>query len=94
MSNAPTVAISASRVWKSFGSTVDSLRELLDELHEARVAVEQLSIHTPDLDDWLTSGPSASTTGAEQPSQPERDNPPPSETRFLTPSDAHPSHSS
>ncbi len=31
--------------------TVDCLRELLDELHEARVAVERLSIHTPDLDD-------------------------------------------
>jgi ABC-2 type transport system ATP-binding protein len=31
--------------------TVDSLRELLDELHQARIAVERLSIHTPDLDD-------------------------------------------
>jgi ABC-2 type transport system ATP-binding protein len=31
--------------------TVDSLRVLLDELHEARIAVERLSIHTPDLDD-------------------------------------------
>jgi ABC-2 type transport system ATP-binding protein len=31
--------------------TVDSLRELLEELHEARIAVERLSIHTPDLDD-------------------------------------------
>jgi ABC-2 type transport system ATP-binding protein len=31
--------------------TVDSLRGLLDELHEARIPVEQLSIHTPDLDD-------------------------------------------
>jgi ABC-2 type transport system ATP-binding protein len=31
--------------------TVDSLRELLDELHEARISVERLSIHTPDLDD-------------------------------------------
>ena len=31
--------------------TVDSLRELLDELHEARIAVDHLSIHTPDLDD-------------------------------------------
>jgi len=31
--------------------SVDSLRELLDELHEARVAVDHLSIHTPDLDD-------------------------------------------
>ena len=31
--------------------TVDSLRGLLDELHEARITVERLSIHTPDLDD-------------------------------------------
>ena len=31
--------------------TVDSLRGLLDELHDARIDVERLSIHTPDLDD-------------------------------------------
>ena len=31
--------------------TVDSLRHLLNELHEARIVVERLSIHTPDLDD-------------------------------------------
>ncbi len=31
--------------------TVDSLRELLDELHQARIDVERLSVHTPDLDD-------------------------------------------
>jgi ABC-2 type transport system ATP-binding protein len=31
--------------------TVDSLRELLDELYQARIGVERLSIHTPDLDD-------------------------------------------
>jgi len=31
--------------------TVDSLRGLLDELHQARIPVERLSIHTPDLDD-------------------------------------------
>jgi ABC-2 type transport system ATP-binding protein len=31
--------------------TVDALRELLDELHEAHIDVERLSIHTPDLDD-------------------------------------------
>jgi len=31
--------------------TVDSLRDLLDELHKARISVERLSIHTPDLDD-------------------------------------------
>jgi ABC-2 type transport system ATP-binding protein len=31
--------------------TVDSLRDLLNELHEARIPVGRLSIHTPDLDD-------------------------------------------
>jgi ABC-2 type transport system ATP-binding protein len=31
--------------------TVDALRELLDGLHGARIDVERLSIHTPDLDD-------------------------------------------
>ena len=31
--------------------TVDALRELLEELHEAHIDVERLSIHTPDLDD-------------------------------------------
>jgi ABC-2 type transport system ATP-binding protein len=30
---------------------VDSLRELLNELHAADIDVERLSIHTPDLDD-------------------------------------------
>jgi ABC-2 type transport system ATP-binding protein len=30
---------------------VDSLRELLDELHGAHIDVERLTIHTPDLDD-------------------------------------------
>lgn len=33
------------------GDSVDSLRELLDGLHEARIDVERLSIHTADLDD-------------------------------------------
>jgi ABC-2 type transport system ATP-binding protein len=32
-------------------AAVDSLRELLDKLHQARIDVERLSIHTPDLDD-------------------------------------------
>jgi len=31
--------------------TVGSLRDLLDQLHEAAVSVERLSIHNPDLDD-------------------------------------------
>jgi ABC-2 type transport system ATP-binding protein len=31
--------------------SVDSLRELLDELHVAHIDVERLTVHTPDLDD-------------------------------------------
>jgi len=31
--------------------TVDSLRALLDELHEAGISVERFTLHTPDLDD-------------------------------------------
>jgi ABC-2 type transport system ATP-binding protein len=31
--------------------TVDSLRDLLNELHEASISVERFTIHTPDLDD-------------------------------------------
>jgi ABC-2 type transport system ATP-binding protein len=30
---------------------VDSLRELLDDVHRAGIEVERLSMHTPDLDD-------------------------------------------
>jgi ABC-2 type transport system ATP-binding protein len=49
---------------------VDSLRELLDNLHDARIDVERLSIHTPDLDDvflavtgsHVTSRPDANAT--------------------------------
>jgi ABC-2 type transport system ATP-binding protein len=43
--------------------TVDSLRELLDELHEARIAVERLSIHTPDLDDVFLAVTGSRVTG-------------------------------
>ncbi|MGO9789868.1 MAG: hypothetical protein ACLP8S_10365 [Solirubrobacteraceae bacterium] len=39
-----------------------SLRELLDELHEARIAVERLSIHAPDLDD-MAAGEGVTLTG-------------------------------
>jgi ABC-2 type transport system ATP-binding protein len=31
--------------------TVESLRDLLDQLHAASLDVERLSIHHPDLDD-------------------------------------------
>ncbi len=43
--------------------SVDSLRELLDELHEARIAVERLSIHTPDLDDVFLAVTGSHVTG-------------------------------
>jgi ABC-2 type transport system ATP-binding protein len=43
--------------------TVDSLRELLDQLHEARIAVERLSIHTPDLDDVFLAVTGSHVTG-------------------------------
>jgi ABC-2 type transport system ATP-binding protein len=43
--------------------TVDSLRELLGELHEARIAVERLSIHTPDLDDVFFAVTGSHVTG-------------------------------
>jgi ABC-2 type transport system ATP-binding protein len=48
--------------------SVDSLRELLDELHRARVEVERLSIHTPDLDDVFFT-----VTGSHVSAQPDRD---------------------
>lgn len=34
-----------------YDGSVAALRRLLDELGDARIQVEQLSIHTPDLDD-------------------------------------------
>jgi ABC-2 type transport system ATP-binding protein len=44
--------------------TVDSLRELLNELQEARIAVEGLSIHTPDLDDVFLAVTGSHVTGS------------------------------
>lgn len=44
--------------------TVDSLRELLDELHEAQIVVERLSIHTPDLDDVFLAVTGSHVTGS------------------------------
>jgi ABC-2 type transport system ATP-binding protein len=56
--------------------TVESLRELLDELHLSRIDVERVSIHSPDLDDvffavtgnYVTSRPAVdlTTQGAAQ----------------------------
>jgi len=43
--------------------SVDSLRRLLDELHEARIDVERLSIHTPDLDDVFFAVTGSHATG-------------------------------
>jgi ABC-2 type transport system ATP-binding protein len=43
--------------------TVDSLRELLEELHGARIAVERLSVHTPDLDDVFLAVTGSHVTG-------------------------------
>ena len=51
--------------------TVDSLRELLDELHHARVEVEDLSIHTPDLDDVFLAVTGSHVTGSHVNGQPE-----------------------
>jgi ABC-2 type transport system ATP-binding protein len=42
--------------------TVHSLRQLLDELHEARIDVERLSIHTADLDDVFLAVTGSATT--------------------------------
>ena len=43
--------------------TADSLRELLDEMHRARIGVERVSIHTPDLDDVFLAITGSPTTG-------------------------------
>ena len=48
--------------------SVDSLRELLDQLHRARIPVERLSIHTPDLDDVFFA-----VTGSHVSAQPDQD---------------------
>ncbi|MFZ2057871.1 MAG: ATP-binding cassette domain-containing protein [Acidimicrobiales bacterium] len=48
--------------------SVNSLRELLDELHRAHIEVEGLSIHTPDLDDVFFA-----VTGSHVSAQPEQD---------------------
>ncbi len=48
--------------------SVDWLRELLDELHRARIEVEGLSIHTPDLDDVFFA-----VTGGHVSAQPDQD---------------------
>jgi ABC-2 type transport system ATP-binding protein len=45
--------------------TVDSLRELLDGLHLARIDVERLSIHTPDLDDVFLAVTGSDATGSD-----------------------------
>jgi ABC-2 type transport system ATP-binding protein len=51
--------------------TVDSLRELLDEVHEARIAVERMSIHAPDLDDVFLAVTGSHVTGSHVSGQPD-----------------------
>jgi len=43
--------------------SVDSIRDLLNELHEAHIAVERLTVHTPDLDDVFFAVTGAHVTG-------------------------------
>jgi ABC-2 type transport system ATP-binding protein len=43
--------------------TADSLRELLDGLHRGGIAVERMSIHTPDLDDVFLAVTGARVAG-------------------------------
>jgi ABC-2 type transport system ATP-binding protein len=43
--------------------TVDALRNLLNQLHEAALDVEQLSIHNPDLDDVFLAVTGSHVTG-------------------------------
>jgi ABC-2 type transport system ATP-binding protein len=43
--------------------SVETLRELLDELHEAHIDVERLSMHTPDLDDVFLAVTGSHVTG-------------------------------
>src|SRR6266567_1853977 len=49
--------------------TVASLRRLLARLDDARIEVEQLSIHTPDLDDVFFAVTGRPSTGQEQNSE-------------------------
>ena len=53
--------------------TVDSLRGLLDELHEARISVERVTIHTPDLDDVFFAVTGSHVTGSHVTDQPDED---------------------
>jgi ABC-2 type transport system ATP-binding protein len=53
--------------------TVDSLRGLLDELHEARISVERLTIHTPDLDDVFFAVTGSHVTGSHVTDRPDED---------------------
>jgi ABC-2 type transport system ATP-binding protein len=44
--------------------SVDALRGLLEDLHQAHIAVERLSIHTPDLDDVFFAVTGSHVTGS------------------------------
>jgi len=45
--------------------SIASLRRVLNELHDARIDVENLSIHSPDLDDVFFAVTGHATTGHE-----------------------------
>ena len=53
--------------------SADSLREVLDVLHEARIAVERLSIHTPDLDDVFLAVTGSHVTDGDVTGRPDED---------------------
>ena len=53
--------------------TADSVRELLDELHRARIEVERLSIHTPDLDDVFLTVTGSHVSGSHVTGRPDKD---------------------
>ena len=57
----------------SADGTVDCLRELLDELHAARIAVERLSVHTPDLDDVFLAVTGSHVAGNDLGGRPDED---------------------
>jgi ABC-2 type transport system ATP-binding protein len=48
--------------------SIDSLRRVLNELNDARIDVENLSIHTPDLDDvfFAVTGHSTDPTTSQE----------------------------
>ncbi len=52
--------------------SVESLRQLLEELHRADIDVDRLSIHTPDLDDVFLAVTGSHVSGQRNPAHPAR----------------------